>query len=189
MVGHWRTVLALFVATLALASCLREDASASRKGVSNGALTETPTCAADSLRPSTAAPAEGLWLAEASSQAPYVAVMVGPARAIAGDLRVVRRLEAIEVGVRGDTLRSQTNDATVHLGLVPAGSGETLGVAAGDTGRAQHPVAIYAVGPAVIVAAYEACAAGVNSPRLRYVRRDSRGRIVTDVTLKRVSTG
>lgn len=128
-------------------------------------------------------------MVEASSQARQVAVMVGPARAIAGDLRVVRRLEAIEVGGRGDTLRSQTNDATVHLGLVPAGSGETLGMAPGDTGLAQHPVATYAVGPAVIVAAYEACAAGVTSPRLRYVRRDSRGRIVTDVTLQRVSTG
>jgi hypothetical protein len=183
-----RTIfMTLIAATLVLASCWRGDATTSRKDVSNGALPVGPECETDSLRPSTAAPAEGLWLAEESSQAMRVAVMVGPARAIEGDLRVLRRLEAIEVGVRGDTLRNEANGATVHLELLPARSVETLGAAGGDTVDARHPVATYAVGPAVIVAAYEACAAGVTSPRLRYLRFDSRRRVVTDVMLQRLS--
>ena len=190
MAEYWTTFLALITAaTLVLASCWPGDASTSRRDVSHGALSQGPKCETDSLRPSTAAPAEGLWLADESSQARRVAVMVGPARAIEGDLRVLRRLEAIEVGTRGDTLRNETNGATVHLELLPARSAEALGVTADDTGRGQHPVATYAVGSAVIVAAYEACTTGVTSPRLRYLRLDSRGRVVTDVMLKRVSTG
>ena len=189
MAWHWRAVVLVIITTLALASCWRGDGTMSRKDVSNGALTPGAACEADSLKPSTAAPAEGLWLAEESSQARRVAVMVGPARTMEGELRVLRRLEAIEVGTGGDTLRNETNGASVHLGLVPARSVETLGVAVGDTGQAQHPVATYAVGPVVIVAAYEACATGGTSPRLRYLRRDSRGRVVTDLMLQRVSTG
>ena len=189
MAGHWTTFMALIGAALVLASCWRDDAATSRKDGSNGALSQAPKCEADSLRPSTAAPAEGLWLTEESSQAERVAVMVGPARAIEGDLRVLRRLEAIEVGIRGDTLRNETNGATVHLELLPVRSVETLGAAAGDTEHPQQPVATYAVGSAVIVAAYEACTTGVTSPRLRYLRHDSRGRVVTDVMLQRVSTG
>jgi len=181
--------MALITATLALAGCSGGDATTNRKDVSNGALSQDPKCWADSLRPSTAAPAEGLWLADASSQVQQVAVMVGPARAIEGDLRVLRRLEAIEVGTGGDTLRNETSGATVHLELLPARSAETLGVASSDTVHEQHPVATYAVGSTVIVAAYEACTTGVASPRLRYLRHDSRGRVLTDVMLQRVSTG
>lgn len=188
MVGHWTTFMALIIATLLLATCWRGDATSS-KGVSNASLSQVPKCEADSLRPSTAAPAEGLWLAEESTQAGRVAVMVGPASAIEGDLRVLRRLEAIEIGTGGDTLRNETNGVAVHLELVPARSAETLGTAAGDTVYAQHAVATYAVGSTVIVAAYEVCTTGVSSPRLRYLRHDSRGRVVTDVMLQRVSTG
>jgi hypothetical protein len=189
MAGHSTLSLTLLTAVLALVGCWRGDPPAGREGVSNGALSQVPVCETDSLRPSTAAPAEGLWLAEESTQARRVAVMVGSASAIEGDLRVVRRLEAIEVGVSGDTLRSESSGAAVHLELLPARSAETLGVAVGDSARPRHPVATYAVGPAVIVGAYEGCAMGITTPRLRYLRRDAKGRVITDVILRRVSTG
>lgn len=189
MVGHSTISFALIAAALALVSCWRGDPPANRQGVSNGLLSQVPRCDTDSLRPSTAAPAEGLWLAEESTQARRVAVMVGPAVAIEGDLRVLRRLETIEVGVSGDTLRSESSGAAVHLELLPARGAETLGVAAGDSARPRHSVATYAVGPAVVVGAYEGCAMGITSPRLRYLRRDAKGRVITDVILQRVSTG
>jgi hypothetical protein len=189
MVGDSTISLALITAALALVGCWRGEPPASRQGISNGALSQVPECETDSLRPSTAAPAEGLWLAEESTQARHVAVLVGPAGAIEGDLRVLRRLEAIEVVMSGDTLRSESSGAAVRLELLPARSDETLGVAVGDSARPRHPVATYAVGPAVLVGAYEGCAMGITSPRLRYLRQDAKGRVVTDVMLRRVSTG
>ena len=189
MVGHWAITIVLVIMTLILASCRRGDATSGRAGVANGALSQAPSCEGDSLRPSTAAPAEGLWLADDSTQARRIAVMVGPARAIEGDLRVLRRLEAIEVGAGGDTVRHETNGAAVHLDLVPARPAPALGAVAADAAHPQQPVATYAVGTAVIVAAYEACATGVTSPRLRYIRHDAKGRVVTDVMLQRVSRG
>jgi hypothetical protein len=189
MVGHWAITIVLVIMTLILASCRRGDATSGRAGVANGALSQAPSCEGDSLRPSTAAPAEGLWLADDSSQARRIAVMVGPTRAIEGDLRVLRRLEVIEVGAGGDTVRHETTGAAVHLELVPARPAPALGAVAADAAHPQQPVATYAVGTTVIVAAYEACATGVTSPRLRYIRHDAKGRVVTDVMLQRVSRG
>ena len=187
MVGHWAITIVLVTMMLILTGCQRGDATSGHSGVANGLVSQAPACEGDSLRPSTAAPAEGLWLADDSSQARRIAVMVGPAGAIEGDLRVLRRLEAIEIGAGGDTVRHETNGAAVHLELVPGRPAGALGAVAADTGHPQQPVATYAVGTAIIVAAYEACATGITSPRLRYIRHDGKGRVVTDVMLRRVS--
>jgi len=53
----------------------------------------------------------------------------------------------------------------------------------------QHPAAVYAVTPLILLASYEPCAIGAAVPRLRYIRRDANGRVVTDVMLARTSGG
>ena len=146
---------------------------------------EVPGCGDDSLRPATAAPAEGLWVFESASRG-RVAAMVGPSQVRSGETRVVRRVETMETRLDGKTIRLALDTAVVHLELLPAPP-DSLGRAiAGARGAA---AAVYAVSPRVLLASYEPCAASRASPRLRYLRRDSGGRAVTDVMLRRTSGG
>jgi hypothetical protein len=176
------------VAMLVLAAC-RETRSSSGDLAQPLAkpltVTVSPACEGDSLRPSTAAPAEGLWLSMRPMQ-PHVAVMVGPGRAASGDTRVIRRVEIVEVVAVGDTLRREADEASVRLELLPLGPEQALGDA-DSAATTESPAATYAVGPTIVVAAYEPCAASARVPRLRYLRRDARGRRVTDVMLQRAS--
>ncbi|HUQ81266.1 MAG TPA: hypothetical protein VM076_09025 [Gemmatimonadaceae bacterium] len=185
-----KTLFAALVVALAFVAC-REGRPVAREVAGSLAtpVRVTPGCAGDSLRPSTAAPAEGLWLTEGASER-SVAVMVGPARAAAGDTRVVRRVETVEVVAVGDTLRRVADETTVRLELVPLLPGEALGDADGSASAvADVPAAAYVIGPTIMVTAYEPCATSARVPRLRYLRRDARGRPVTDVLLQRASGG
>ena len=144
-------------------------------------------CAGDSLRPATAAPARGLWLYEGPSGV-RVAAMVGPQRTDDKSLVVTRRVETMEVSAAGDTIRHVAGAAAVTLELLPPlGPVEPTKSSQGDSAVGKHPAAIYTVSSRVRVAAYEPCAAGSRDPRIRYVRRDATGRIVTDVLLHRTS--
>jgi hypothetical protein len=176
------------VAALMLAACRETRSSGGELAASLAKpVTISPVCEGDSLRPSTAAPAEGLWVSIRPLE-PNVAVMIGPARSVAGDTRVVRRVETVEVAAVGDTLRRVADEASVRLELLPLVPGEALGDA-DSASPTELPAAAYGIGPTIVVAAYEPCAESARAPRLRYLRRDARGRRVTDVMLQRASGG
>ena len=172
----------LIAAGLGSVGC-RERAPA----VANGALATAlaaPTCEAW-LRPVTAAPAEGLWSFDQESTERVVA-MIGPSRVQPGEARVTRRVETIERRADGETIRFATDTAVVRLELVPPAPDSLGRVVAGSR---PGPAAVYAVSPRVILAAYEPCASSGASPRVRYLRRDARGRTVIDVMLRQTSGG
>jgi hypothetical protein len=157
--------------------------------VANGGLAaavEAPACG-DSLRPATAAPAEGLWVFEQETTG-RVAAMIGPPRVEPGEARVTRRVETIETRSDGKTVRLALDTAVVHLELLPAPL-DSLGRVVPDAWSASAPAAVYAVGPRVVLASYEPCAASGATPRLRYLRRDAEGRRVIDVMLRLTSGG
>ena len=144
-------------------------------------------CAGDSLRPATAAPAQGLWLYERPS-GERVAAMIGPARSADGALVVTRPVETMEVSASRDTIRHRVAAATVSLELLPPLAAIVLGGSAAlDSAAGAHPAATYVLSPRVRLAAYEACATSRRGPRIRYLRRDAAGRVVTDVLLRRAS--
>jgi hypothetical protein len=94
----------------------------------------------------------------------------------------------MEVSEAGDTIRLRLDAATVSLELLPAPAPEPLGVGRmADSTVRTHPVAIYSPSPRVRLAAYEPCVTRGSGPRIRYLRRDAVGRVVTDVMLQRAS--
>lgn len=176
----------IFAGTLAALGACRErgaGADAVPPVVSAGQLADA--CAGDSLRPAAAAPAQGLWLYEQAS-GKRVAAMIGPPHADDRALVVTHPVESMEISASGDTLRHRFDAATVSLELLPP-LGALGGAAEADSPVNAHPVATYAVSPGVRLAAYEPCATSRRGPRIRYIRRDSAGRIVTDVMLIRAS--
>jgi hypothetical protein len=116
-----------------------------------------------------------------------VAALIGPPRSGEGTLVVTRPVETVEATPRGDTIRNRLEAASVTLELLPAIGPEMSGTGRPDTLVGSRPAATYAVSPRVRLAAYEPCATSHRGPRLRYLRRDSTGRIVTDVMLRRTS--
>ena len=176
------------VALAVLVACRqREPVPESRPpAVSTGALADA--CAGDSLRPAAAAPAQGLWLYERPSSTGRVAAMIGPPRPDDRALVLTRPVESVEVSATGDTIRHRLADATVSLELLPPLGPDTIGGRVrGDSAASTHPAATYAVSPRVHLAAYEPCATSARGPRIRYLRRDADGQIVTDVMLRRAS--
>lgn len=175
------------IALAALVGCRERETVARAVPPVTSAGELVTACADDSLRPTTAAPAPGLWLYERES-GERVAAMVGPPRAADGALVVTRPVETMEVSAARDTIRHRIPAATVSLELVPPLRQAALGSAApGDSAAGAHPAASYALSARVRLAAYESCAASGDGPRIRYLRRDATGRVVTDVLLRRVS--
>lgn len=180
------TVAGALVALAVLGACAeRQPARESLTSVAAGELADA--CAGDSLRPAAAAPAEGLWLFERPSSRERVAARVGPPRPADGSLVVARPIETVEVTGAGDTLRLRLDTATVSLELLPPIGGATLGTAGADSVGGSQPAATYAPSSGVRLAAYEPCVTSSRGPRIRYLRRDGMGRIVTDVMLQRAS--
>jgi hypothetical protein len=141
-------------------------------------------CAPDSLYPVAAAPAAGLWIGIRRTPPTRVAVMIGPATADGDRARITRRVETLELRDGGDSLRLTSDTASARLELLPpyVGRGESTGAPAL---LASIPAAVYAVGSLVLLAAYEPCAASPAEPRIRYLRRDDRGGVATDLMLRR----
>jgi hypothetical protein len=166
--------------------CREHSAASANVLVSTTA--EAPTCG-DSLRPATAAPAEGFWVFE-DTVAGRITAMVGPSRVNAGETRVVRRVETIEARPDGKTIHNATDTAAVRLELLPAPPVALDGrVIEASSKAARNPAAVYAVGPRIVLASYEPCAVSGAIPRLRYLRRDADGHPVIDVMLRRTSGG
>ncbi len=143
-------------------------------------------CTDDSLRPAVAAPAQGLWLNERPF-AGRVAAMIGPATPDDRALVVTRPVESVEVTADGDTTRYRHGAARVSLELLPPSRSLGTDSMPADSTATSHPAATYAISPRVWLAAYEPCATSHRGPRIRYLRRDPAGRIVTDVMLFRAS--
>jgi hypothetical protein len=179
------------VVAIAVAACRDGSNSSSGATATHRLVPEPQDCAADSLRPATAAPAEGLWIGiQPGPGGGRVAALIGPASVKSGELKLVRRVETIEVRPTGDTLRYHADATSVHLEILPSATDPA--VDSGDATRAPlppQPTAAYAVTPLTWLAAYEPCAAGIEGPALRYLRRDPVGRIITDVMLRRASAG
>lgn len=179
-----RRIIQLIAGILGGVSCKEHtDAIAS---VAVARVREAPSCG-DSLRPATAAPAEGLWVYEKASSG-RIAAMIGPSRSKPGEARVTRRVETIETGADWKTIRFAVDTAVVRLELLPAVP-DSLGRVLIDPRSPSDPAAVYAVSPRIVVASYEPCAATGAGPRLRYLRRDAAGYPVVDVMLRRVSGG
>ena len=174
-------------ALLAVGAC-RERGTLDRSAPPVASAGELATaCEGDSLRPATAAPAPGLWLYERPS-GERIAAMIGPPLPADRALVVSRQVETIEVSASGDTIRHRVAAATVALELLPPLDPSTLGTSAPrDSAVGAQPVATYALSSRVRLAAYEPCATSSRGPRIRYLRRDAAGRVVTDVLLRRAS--
>ena len=75
-----------------------------------------------------------------------------------------------EARAGADTIRHASDSAAVRLQLVPPFA---------------RPAAAYAVGPVVLLAAYDPCPPGFREPLIRYLRRDQADHVQTDVMLQR----
>jgi len=112
--------------------------------------------------------------------------MIGPTATDSHTLAVVRRVESMEVTAAGDTLRERVDAAAVRLELLPRFRAlpsvhPTPAAPAAET----HAAATYELSRHVSLAAYEPCAVADAGPRVRYLRRDAAGAVVTDVMLHR----
>ncbi len=183
-----RTVAATLAAAVACRDGSREG-TARVMPAANGALQDVaPACAGDELRPTVAAPAPGLWTSEQAGRGKRVAVLIGPPRSDGRTLAVMHQVESVEIDLAGDTLRSRLDAARVHLELLPPPGMTTSDATSADTLAPSHqPTATYALSAHVRVAAYEPCLTSTRGPRVRYLRRDGKGGIITDVMLQRTS--
>ena len=181
------TAVGALVAFLGTVGCRGREAAANATSalVATGALADRAACAGDSLRPSDAAPAQGLWLYTRPLSRERVAAMIGPTHAENAAITVTRPVETMEIDAAGDTVRARVPAASVTLELLPP-SGATIGGGTAESTSLQ-PAATYVLSSNVILASYEPCATSWRVPRVRYVRRDSSGQIVTDVMLQRAS--
>jgi hypothetical protein len=141
-------------------------------------------CAADSLRPVAAAPAAGLWIGERTTPRTRVAALIGPASTDGDRARITRRVETLEVAAGSDSLRLATDTASVTLALLPpfraSSASANVSIRPGS-----EPAAVYVITPLVLLASYEPCAESAGEPRIRYLRRDQRNVVATDVMLRR----
>lgn len=159
----------------------RLDGAATRLVAGLGAMDE---CLSDAIRPSAVPPAEGVW-SGGGSDGSRVAVMIGPVEIRAGSTVIIRRVEAVETDPKRSVgLRTRSDTAVMRLDLLsPYGALRRSSIER-DTSRARQSAAVYAITPLVLVAAYEPCSASA-APAIRYLRRDSRGRIAVDAMLRR----
>jgi hypothetical protein len=163
-------LLVLGAAGGAAACDLSADGEASAAAAVLQLTTDDTECRHGSARPATGAPAEGLWAYEDRSTLHRVAAMVGPTQASAGHPHLTRRVETLETRPGSDTIRHASDTASVRLELVP------------PFGR---PAAVYPVSALVRLMAYEPCVSDMREPLIRYLRRDTQGRVITDVLLER----
>jgi hypothetical protein len=142
-------------------------------------------CRIDMIRPSALPPAEGLWSADGANGVGRVAVMISPAEVRAGSTTIVRGIEALETALQpGVELRIRSDTAVVRLDLLPPYGSSHRSSIDRDTSHARQSAAVYAITPQVLVAAYEPCVAS-GAPAIRYLRRDSHGRVIVDAMLRR----
>jgi len=182
-VSTWLLIAAVSLLPAGCRQGLSADSAAPERAAAFAGT--TTACASDSLHPVAAAPAAGLWVSERSTPTARVAAMVGPA-SVADRARITRRVETLELRDGAKAIRLATDTASVRLDLLPP-----LGARrpVGGVAPAEHtePAAVYAITPLVLLASYEPCDASAGEPRIRYLRRDERGGVATDLMLRRES--
>lgn len=167
----------------------RVDGPAQQGIAANVASTATGSsaaCGRDSLHPSAAPPAEGIWTSSGSADGEHVAAMIGPAEVRAGSTFITRAIETVEPASSALVVRTRLDNASMRLELVPRYLGERVASSARtrDAGP-RESAAVYALTPFVSVISYEACA---GPPAVRYLRRTVDGAIARDVMLRRTGT-
>ena len=177
------------MATLALGLVACGDRAALRPPAQQASFgaADIVGCAGDSLRPVIAAPAQGRWVSESTDSAVNIAVLIGAAPLADSVWRITRPIESVETTRNGDTVRARVASVSVNLERLPIRVSAALGESTENSVVDSQSVAVYAVSPHIRLAAYEPCSATERAPRVRYVRRDSAGRVVTDVMLRRAS--
>jgi hypothetical protein len=182
------SMAAVVAVAVGLAACSQRETVDARTQMVVTAAGESAACVGDSLRPATASPAQGLWGSDSlAAGSGRVVVLIGPPGSSDLTLTVTRLVESLEISPAGDTIRNRRAAVSVSLELLPAPGADTLGEAKPGSRAGAHPAATYVLSSRVQLAAYEACATSTVGPRVRYVRRDASGRIVTDVMLHRTS--
>ena len=173
-----------------LVACHDRQTVGSRESAVGAASGELVLCADDSVRPATAAPAQGLWVSDSAApgRGP-VAALIGPPGHDDRTLTVRHLVETVEIVPSGDTIRTRLDGASVTLELLPPPGADTLGTDRPDARGSTQPAATYVLSPRVRLAAYEACTTSDVGPLVRYLRRDASGKTVTDVMLRRASGG
>ena len=174
------------MALLAL-GCRQGGAPEETATKAGGATAAAMACAADSLYPATAPPAAGLWIGIGKTPPTRVAAMIGPASADGDRARITRRVETLELLGGRDSLRSESDTASARLALLPPFDARAQSAGPAPVTGSSTPASVYAIGSQVLLAAYESCAASPAEPRIRYLRRDARGRVATDLMLRRES--
>ena len=144
--------------------------------------TAASSCQGGSLRPSALPPTDGVWNYQSADGIGRIAVMLGPTELRGASAVVTRSVEAIETGATGKR-RSRVDTAVVHIDLLPP-YGRPAPQVSTDQRAAEQAAAVYAITPRILIAAYEACGEG-GAPAIRYLRRDSTGRIAVDAMLRR----
>lgn len=157
------------LAALFAACDLRSNQKSPAESVTLNVTTTDAVCGTDSVRPSTGAPAEGLWGYADPATSHRVAVRIGPTGSTTGTTRLTRTVETLEARSGTDTIRHVSDTASVKLEFIPP---------------FDRAAAVYTIGPLVQLAAYEPCR-GHQEPLIRYLRKDESGRLTTDVLLHR----
>lgn len=167
------SLLTALVLSAAVAAC--GDRAAAADDIATPAerlaqiASEDAECGLDSVRPATVAPAAGLWGYQNPMTSHRVAAMIRPVAGEGGAARITRAVETLETGLGADTIRHESDTASLHLEFIPPYA---------------RPAAVYSIGPLVVLAAYEPCG-GQPPPLIRYIRQDESGRVTTDVLLQR----
>lgn len=144
--------------------------------------TAASSCQVGSLRPSAVPPTEGVWSFQGADGVGRVAVMLGPTELRGATALVTRSVEAIEADTRGER-RNRADTAVVHIALLPLYGRQDPQVRI-DARAAEQAAAVYTITPRILIAAYESCGEG-GAPAIRYLRRDSVGRVAVDAMLRR----
>lgn len=169
-------------ATALLTVACRQSAPPQAAGAKSAAAAMVAGCAADSLRPVAAAPATGLWVGARATPPVRVMAMVGTASTDGERARITRRVETLELAPGADSIRLANDTASVRLELLPP-----FQATLGERPVGETPAAVYSITSRVLLASYEPCALSASEPRIRYLRRDTRGAVATDLMLRRES--
>lgn len=166
----YHALSATMVLSLLAGGCdLRAERAAPASSISLDVAAADTECGVDSVRPSTGAPAEGLWSYADSATSHRVAARIGPNGSAPGATRVTRAVEILEARPGTDTIRHTSDTASVKLEFIPP---------------FDRAAAVYSIGALVQLVAYEPCR-GHQEPLIRYLRKDEAGRLTTDVLLHR----
>ena len=128
-----------------------------------------------------------MWTDNDAPDSTRVVAMIAPTEVRSGSTAVTRMIETIEGTGRTQPIHGRVDAAAMHLELLPryAVDGRAGATSRTSVDRATEPAAAYTLSTLISLASYEACA-GPSPFAVRYVRRDTSGRVVHDAMLHRI---